>query len=217
MKKINTKIIIAALAIVFVALLSYLIITLSTQKNYLPENPYIKGNKYDESKLQGDYYLGNINSKVTIIEYSSITCPFCKRYSIDDGTFENIKREYIDTGKVNYVYKHFTRNEVDVLGALAMECAGEQDKFYEYKEIIYLNQSQLQKLEFEKYAKELSLNTSKFNECVKDQRYIQKIAQDKEEAISKGITGTPGFLINGKIVSGAQSYDFFKEIIEKEL
>jgi protein-disulfide isomerase len=212
-KKIKTtKVIIIALSLIVVILLGMMFINRGANET----NEKLK--KYTQSSnFQGVNYLGDLDAPVKIIEYSSITCIFCKRYSIEDGTFQKIKEEYIDTGKVLYGYKHFTRNQIDILGARAMECAGEQDMFFEYKELIYKNQNQLQNLEFEKYAKELNLDLKEFDECVEKEDYFKKIEEDKNEAILNGITGTPGFLINGKIVSGAQADMVFKEIIEEEL
>ncbi len=91
------------------------------------------------------YFLGNKDAPLTITEYSSFTCHFCKRYQIDDTTFENIKTDYIETGKVKYIYKHFTRNNTDIKAANAVECAGEQNKFFEYKKKLYENQANLAK------------------------------------------------------------------------
>lgn len=160
------------------------------------------------------YTLGEKEAPVKIIEYSSFTCPFCKRYKIDDKTFENIKTEYIDTGKVVYEYRHFTRNQTDVLAANAAECAREQDKFYEYINILYQEQTNLQEQNFENYAKDLKLDTSQFNSCFSEKRYNDKIEKDKQEAIANGITGTPGFLINETKVSGAQPFSVFKNVID---
>lgn len=171
----------------------------------------------NENNLQERYFLGNKDAPVVMTEYSSFTCPFCKRFKIDDKTFENIKKEYIDTGKVKYIYKHFTRNETDIYAANAAECAGEQNKFYEYINLLYTNQASLQLKEFEKYAKELNLNTSQFNECLISQKYNYKIEEDKTEALANGITGTPGFIINGEKISGAQPFSIFKQTIDKNL
>jgi len=204
------------LGIVVFVLILYLLVSLTgNQKPPLTqENTNTENNFLERIDLQGTYLLGEETAEVLMIEYSSLTCPFCKRYQIDDGTFNAIKQEYIDTGKIKYVYKHFTRNETDVLGANALECAGEQDAFFEYKKILYQNQTELQNLRFSEYAQQLNLDMQSFNECLTEQRYTQKIQDNKSEAIRHGITGTPGFLINGEKVSGAQPFSVFKQVID---
>jgi protein-disulfide isomerase len=150
-------------------------------------------------------------------EYSSFTCPFCKRYQIDDQTFETIKKEYIDTGKIKYVYQHFVRNEIDIKAANAAECAGEQDMFFEYKKKLYENQTDLPKEEFSKYAQELDLDVTAFKSCLAENKYINKITQDKQDGVNKGISGTPGFIVGNQRISGAQDYQVFKAAIDEQL
>jgi protein-disulfide isomerase len=183
--------------------------TTRLKQNNIPSNE----NNVEENK----YFLGDASAPVKMIEYSSVTCPFCKKYKLDELTFKNIKSEYIYTGKVLYEYKHFTRNQTDVLAANAAECAGEQNQFFEYLDLLYTNQTSLQNLEFEKYAEQLNLNLDEFNTCYQEQRYNDKIENDKQEAIKNGITGTPGFLINGEKVSGAQPFEIFKNVIDSKL
>lgn len=220
-KKNNNLMHVKILLTVIVALLIVILLVNTTRAPIDKENVTEITNKENEFSeninLQGEYFLGEENAEVVMIEYSSLTCPFCKRYQIDDGTFGAIKQEYIDTGKVKYIYKHFTRDEVDVMGANALECAGEQDMFFEYKKILYQNQADLQNLRFVEYAQQLNLDVTKFNECFTSQRYNQKINENKSEAIRHGITGTPGFLVNGEKISGAQPFIVFKQTIDKYL
>ncbi len=223
-KTSSTKIIIVTLAILLAVSVTLLVINLSSKGDVtnLNNQQVPKTDNNEEINFQEVHYLGNPEASVVMIEYSSITCPFCKRYQITDETFDNIKKEYVDTGKVVYIYKHFTRNEVDILGAIALECAGEQNMFFEYKRKVYENQENLQNLEFSnrefsKYAQELNLNMDSFNECLTDTKYLSKIESDKTEGMSKGITGTPGFLINGNVVSGAQPFAVFKAAIDRLL
>lgn len=212
-KKITTeKIIIVVLSLILVGLL--LQMAFSNDRRY-KEEVFDENNYQENDQLQGEHYLGDVNSKVVITEYSSFTCPFCKRFK--DDTFDDIKREYIDTGKVLYIYRHYTRNDLDVLASNASECAGEQDKFFEYINLLYKNQTQLQNQEFEKYAQELNLDIGQFNECFSSLRYNSKINKDKEEALKRGITGTPGFTINEEKVSGAQPFLVFKQVIDSLL
>lgn len=166
--------------------------------------------------LEGAHTLGNLEADVIMYEFSSYTCPFCKRYH--DETFNEIKKNYIDTGKIYYVYKHFTRNQVDVVAANAAECAGEQGKFFEYSEKIYANQAALSdQTAFTRFATELNLDVDEFNDCFKSQKYSQKASQNLQEGQANGVTGTPGFIIDGRLIPGAQPYNVFASAIDTAL
>ena len=166
--------------------------------------------------MEGAHILGNPDADVVMYEFSSYTCPFCKRFH--DETFSDIKKNYIDTGKILYVYKHFTRNQVDVVAANAAECAGEQGKFFEYSNKIYANQAALSDQEaFSRFASELGLNTQEFDTCFESQKYSQKASQNLQEGQANGVTGTPGFIIGGKLIPGAQPYNVFASAIDAAL
>lgn len=168
--------------------------------------------------FEGARTKGDPDAPVVMVEYSSFTCPFCMRFNYQDGTFDRIKEEYIDTGQVFYVYKHFTRNEMDVVAANAAECAGEQDMFWEYKGHIYENQGSIgQQGIFATWAEQLGLDMSAWTECFESGRYSQKASQDLQEGQRNGITGTPGFLINDQRVAGAQPFQAFQSAIEAQL
>lgn len=206
-KLIYVQILLGAILAVLILLL---ILNVTSNKN--EEKTIIKENNSEKG-----YFLGNENAPLTITEYSSFTCPFCKRYQIDDQTFDNIKKDYIETGKVKYIYKHFTRNTTDVKAANAAECAGEQGMFFEYKRKLYENQANLAREEFSKYATEVGLDIKAFDKCLLENKYLEKIAKDKEEGIAKGITGTPGFIVGDQKISGAQPYQIFKATIDGQL
>lgn len=153
---------------------------------------------------------------VLMIEYSSATCPFCARYAQE--TFPLINDEYIESEDITYVYKHFIRNDVDVLAANAMECAGEQGAFFEYKNLIYNNQNMLsQQTAYVTWAEQLDLVVDDFTACFEDRRYTAKANAETQEGQSNGVTGTPGFIINSRLVAGAQPFANFQTIIDAEL
>ena len=152
---------------------------------------------------------GAENAKVVILEYSSFSCGYCNRVR---PTINQILQTYPNDVKI--IYKHFNRGGSDLLTAQAAECAGDQDKFWEMHDMIFdsgpngdLNQ----------YAKNLGLNTDEFDICLESGKYESKVASDTNEARSLGMGGTPGFLVNDKIVSGAQPFENFKTIIDAEL
>jgi protein-disulfide isomerase len=164
--------------------------------------------------LEGANTLGS--GDVLMVEYSSATCPFCARYNAD--TFPLINSEYIESGKITYVYKHFIRNDVDVLAANGMECAGEQGVFFEFKDLVYANQNSLsQQAVYSAWASELDLDVDAFDACFNEKRYSAKATADTGEGQGNGVTGTPGFLINSRLIAGAQPFANFQTAIEAEL
>jgi protein-disulfide isomerase len=180
-----------------------------------PQQPPTQGGQVDVS-LQGANYLGDLNSDVLMVEYSSATCPFCARYHAE--TFPALREEYVETGRIAYVYKHYVRNEVDILAANALECAGEQDNFFEYLDLVYENQPRLgQENNYAQWADSLGLDVDAFGECLSSRRYTAKANADTAEGQGNGVTGTPGFLVNSRLISGAQPLDNFRAAINAEL
>ena len=169
-----------------------------------------------------DSYLGDEDAPVVLIEFSDFQCPFCKRSF--DQTFPLIKQKYINTGKERYIYRDFPlpfHAEADE-AANAAECAGDQDKFWEMHEMIYKNQqewagnSQAISI-FKGYAKDIGLDTTKFDSCLDSKKYDSEIQNDMSDGNSYGVSGTPTFFINGISLVGAQPYSEFERVIEQEL
>ncbi|MBI2667714.1 DsbA family protein [Candidatus Woesearchaeota archaeon] len=165
-----------------------------------------------------DKVKGDLNAPVTIIEYSDFECPFCKRFFLE--TLPLIKKQYIDTGKVKFVYKHFPLSSIHFnaqLAAEASECANEQNKFWEYHDLLFENSPNLRESDLVRYASQINLDMDKFKGCLKSGRYKGIIGEELREGSKNGVTGTPGFLINGKLISGAQPFNVFKQAIESNL
>ena len=159
-------------------------------------------------------------AKVTILEYSDFQCPFCSRVV---PTIEQIKATYGD--KVNVIFKHFPLgfHENAQKAAEASECARDQGKFWEYHDILFDNQNNLGVSSLKRFAGDLGLDTGTFNSCLDSGEKAQVVKDDMAEGKAKGITGTPGFFIQGtdangrpmeEIISGAQPYPAFEEVIE---
>lgn len=133
-----------------------------------------------------------------------------------------IREQYIDTGKVRFVYKHFA-----ILGpesnraAEASECAADQDKFWEYHDRLFADQtttrSTLNDERLLELAGEVGLDPDALGECLNSGRYTGKVRQESLSIQSMGIRGTPAFLINGTFLSGAQPFEVFQQVIEEQL
>jgi len=182
--------------------------------------------------VSGDYtdddpVMGDKDAPVTIVEWSDFECPFCRRFFND--TLPTLKEKYIDTGKVKFVYRDFPLSfHKDALpAALAANCAREQgndETFFAYHDLIFNGENKLgqgtvdiPEESLKAYALQLGLNTDRFNECLSSQKYADEVQKDFADGQSVGVRGTPAFLVNGQMVSGAQPFSAFEQIIEAEL
>jgi protein-disulfide isomerase len=120
-------------------------------------------------------------------------------------------------GKVRLVYKHFPLgfHPNAQKAAEASECADEQGKFWEYHDKLFENQANGLSIDkFKQWAKDLGLDTNKFNDCLDSGKYAQKVQADYQEGAQKGVDGTPATFINGKLITGALPYESFKQRID---
>ena len=170
--------------------------------------------------------LGNKNAKVALVEFTDYQCPFCGQ--LFTNTFPQIKKEYIDTGKVRYYVRDFPLVQIHPQAQKAAEaasCAEEQGKFWEMHDKLFANQTALQIDDLKKYAADLGLNTGNFNKCLDDGKYAQKVKDSTTAGGTYGVRGTPstfvgkvdGNKIKGIEVSGAQPFDSFKTQIDAAL
>jgi protein-disulfide isomerase len=166
----------------------------------------------------GDAVLGNTDAKVKVIIFSDFECPYCKLfYTVLRDTMKN----YQD--KVLFAFKEFPLDihPEAVSASLAAQCALEQNKFWEYADILYAKQSEWGNakniVKFKDYARVLKLNAPQFNECLDSKKYQDKIDADKNEAGNFSITGTPTIFINDQVESGAITTDQLKTDIEAAL
>jgi protein-disulfide isomerase len=161
--------------------------------------------------------LGSLDAKVTIIEYSDFECPYCGRFALD--TFPLIKANYIDTGKVKFVFRNYIVHPDARLSAEASLCAYEQgnDKYWAYNDILFRNQGSLDSASLKTYASGLGLDTAKFNACLDDGKYGAQVDKDMQDGKAAGVGGTPTFFVNGSKIVGAQPYEIFRQTIEAAL
>ena len=170
-----------------------------------------------EELLDDDAVRGDEDAPVTIIEWSDFECPFCARFYSE--TLSSIEKEYIETGKVKLIYRDFplSFHAQAQKAAEAAECAGEQGKYWEMHDLLFEQGVQGGVAGFKQYAKSLGLNTAEFDTCLDSGAMAAEVQKDMADGTAAGIQGTPGFLVNGKLVSGAQPFSVFKQVIEAEL
>jgi len=173
-----------------------------------------------EREMVGGNSIGDPNAPVVLQEYSDFQCGHCRNFS------ENIEpllvEEFVETGKLYIVYNAMPLYPSSVPISEASLCAREQDKFWEYKDIVYANQNSSDPNAFsdrrlEAFAEAIGLDMDAFNECTQERRYRGEIEQIRLEAESLEISGTPTFLINGKLIYGVIPIESFREEIEAAL
>lgn len=166
-----------------------------------------------------DAILGNSNALVEIIEFSDYECPFCARHF--DETLPLVIKNYVDTGKVKIILRDFplSFHPYAQKAAEATECAGEfgDDKYWKYHDKLFENQDALDIASLKKYAVELGLDSAEFNNCLDSGQMESEVLKDLRDGESYGVSGTPGFFINGIPLEGAQPYSEFERVIESEL
>jgi protein-disulfide isomerase len=169
--------------------------------------------------------LGDPDAPVVIHEYSDFGCGHCADFAFD--TKKQLEDKYIQSGEVYLVFHSvggLLGSPSTVQAAQAAYCAGDQDAFWPYHDLIFANQVDL----FSKrgadisptlktFAEVLELDKESFNACLENGKYQDLVAQDNADAINNNITGTPSFLVNGKLLVGNQPYENFQQAIEEAL
>ncbi|MBU4436432.1 MAG: DsbA family protein [Alphaproteobacteria bacterium] len=155
-----------------------------------------------------DMSLGNPNAKVTVIEYASASCSHCARWNAE--VFPAFKTKYVDTGKVNYVYREMLTPPAQVAAAafLMARCAG-KDKYFGVVDSVYRAQEEMFTTgQFRevlvRIAQSSGMDEAKFNACVSDEKALKSL-NDRVEKNAKvyNVQGTPTFVVNGKLVGDA--------------
>jgi protein-disulfide isomerase len=158
--------------------------------------------------------MGPEDAKVAIVEFIDFQCPFCSRVN---ATLERVRDRY---GKdVRVVFKHLPLRMHPRAPAAhaAAEAAHRQGRFWEMHDKIFSNQREMSPQKYVEYAGELGLDLEQFQSDVASASVKSRVDADAAEAARLGITGTPGFLINGRFLSGARPFESFQAVIDEEL
>jgi protein-disulfide isomerase len=161
---------------------------------------------------------GPKDAPVVIVEFTDFECSFCKAVQ---PTLKQVLEKY--DGKVRHVFRNYPIGAIHagaVNAAMAGLCANEQNKFWEYHDQLFAkanDSGSLTKEVLKGTAAELGLDTASFNNCLDTKKYLDRVQKDFEAGNTYTVSGTPTFFINDRIVTGAQPYEVFAEIIEEEL
>lgn len=147
-----------------------------------------------------DMTLGNASASVTVIEYASTTCPHCAHFYAT--TYPELKKRYIDTGKIRYIYREFVLNQLDAAAVMLLRCT-DKAKYFPLLDALFQKQSEwvVQKPlpPLLGLAKQAGFTEESFNQCLSNQALLDKIDAMRQRASGKlGVNSTPTFFVNGK-------------------
>lgn len=214
-RKLNPYVIIIAILLIAVAVLAYNQWGKKTTDN---GNSQIKD--VDIKISNDDIQIGKTDAPVTIVEYFSYLCGYCK--SFEHSVKPQILENYIQTGKAKLVLRIFPPYEL----GQAVLCANDQEKFLEYHNYLFANNDKITSInDLKTFAKNIGLDESVFSQCLDSGKYKTRAENwynqgmsDMEKAgIAEDKRGTPAFFINGEPVIGAMPYADFVKIIEEKL
>ncbi len=170
-----------------------------------------------EVSLEDGHVLGSDDAPLTLVEFTDYQCPFCSRFA--SSTFEELKRTYIDTGKLRLISRDLplAMHDNAPQAANAARCADEQDHYWEMRDIMFQNTTQLDQESLIRYGSDLELDIAKFAACLTSDKYGDAVRQGATDAGAVGITGTPSFVLGkatgdrleGLIILGAQPFATF--------
>lgn len=177
---------------------------------------FVEGDFTDDDPIMGDK-----DAPVTIVEFSDYQCPFCAAFY--NGALPDIKKKYIDTGKVKLIYRDYPLSfHPDAFpAALLAECVdnlSDDETYYKVHDQIF--ETIAGGFDYDalsKFAVGLGVDEAKLKKCFDSNEFKDEIYADQKDGEKAGVSGTPGFLVNGWLISGAQPFSKFEEVIEKEL
>jgi protein-disulfide isomerase len=161
-----------------------------------------------------DPVKGPATAPITIVEYSDFQCPYCARVN---PTLDQVRKEYGD--KVKIVFKDFPLpNHTEApKAAEAAHCAGEQGKYWELHDRLFANQQALQVPALKQHAEAIGLDMNAFNQCFDSGKHAARVSANLKSGEALGVASTPTLYVNGRPVVGAQSFEYFKTVIDEEL
>jgi protein-disulfide isomerase len=165
--------------------------------------------------LTGAPYRGPLDAPVTVVEFSDFHCPFCRRVQ---PTLRELMAKY--PTQVRLVYKHFPLDQLHPEARRAAEaswCAQQQDRFWQFHDIVYANPPDGSLAKLTAMAAEAGVDVKSFEQCMASPKPAQVVETQVEEGDHYGVDGTPGFFVNGRLISGAVPLSALSELVDEEL
>ncbi len=169
-----------------------------------------------EIPVDDDPFFGAVDAPITIVEFSDYECPYCRTWHTE--VYSQLIDAYGD--QIRFVYRDFPLESIHANAKPAAEaanCANEQGEFWEYHDKLFSMELGLSPEAYQEYATQLGLDIDEFQECFESGRYQEEVQLDFEFAANLGVRSTPTFFVNGIAVVGAQPFEVFQQVIEKEL
>jgi protein-disulfide isomerase len=184
--------------------------------------PVAAADEHVSLTLRDSPVLGSPDAPLTLVEFADYQCPFCRRFHMT--VFDEIKKNYIDTGKLRYISRDLPLPMHDhaTQAANAARCADEQHQFWAMRHVLITTSQKLGHDDLLADARELHLDMAAFSGCLDQNKYDAAVQRDAADAAQIGVTGTPSFVLGGTLkdghfqgtkIVGAQSYAFFDEKI----
>ncbi|MBI5151691.1 MAG: DsbA family protein [Candidatus Pacebacteria bacterium] len=195
-----------------------------TQQQNQPQETPLTDDQWKQVTSGAVFELGKKNAPVTMVEFTDYQCPFCARHFTE--TYGKLVENYVKSGKLRILVRDlplsFHPNARP--GAIAARCAGEQGKYEQMHDTLFGSQQDWSslagdaaKLKMNEYAKKIGLNTEKFDQCIKEEKYGKDVDADLALANKVGATGTPTFFVNKERIVGALPYIDFSARIDAML
>lgn len=187
----------------------------------LPGAAFAQDTEVDTSTI-AEMSLGNPDAPVTVIEYASYTCPHCANFH--EGVYKQLKSDYIDTGKINFVYREVYFDRYGLWASMIARCGGE-DRFFGITDLIYEKQAEWSRAgsapqiadELRKIGRLAGLDNDTLEACLQDQDTARTlVAWYQENAEEHGIRSTPSFVINGETYQN-MNYSDFSALIDEAI
>lgn len=166
--------------------------------------------------IEGRPSQGPEDALVEFVEFTDYECPFCRRFH--ENTYPEIRRRF--DGRVKWVVRNYPLSQIHPnaqLAAEAAECALDQERFWEYHDLLFERHDQLGRAALKSYAQELGLDGNQFDSCLDSGEKQSVVQNDLRDGFRFGVTGTPTFFINGQVVVGAQGPDLVSAFIDVAL
>jgi len=163
--------------------------------------------------------IGKADAPVTIIEYSSLSCPHCAAFHKE--VFPELESQYIDTGKVRYVMREFPLNEAALAGAVVARCL-DPSRYFAFTSLLFSKQNDWAFKEdaltpLKALAKQAGMSGEEFDKCIDNEALQKKILAVRDEGQKKGVNATPSFFVNGTLLKGAPTLQALAEAMKPYL
>lgn len=188
-----------------------------------PEKRKPRAERVRRVSIDDDYMKGRPDAPITLIEFSDFQCPYCQRFFQE--TLPKLDKEFIQTGKLRFVYRDFPieGSHVDAFRAAeAANCAGDQGQYWQMHDSLFENQEDLKRPDLKTYAQDLGLDISQFERCLDDQKFVDEVSRDFLDGQRAGVNGTPAFFlgvtgedqtIEAIAITGARPFAYFSRLI----